>query len=230
MFSFTEKELQKVCQYVGLFDSGQIQSGLYKTKCVFAFSSLKPVYVCPVQHFSSPSWPIPQFLPGQRGLGVVLGFLSIQCLVCDCNCVHTRRVLYRRLWVQSEGFICRVLSPFLMSLIQSWRTSLHRSWQFSKELPTPKEFSPHSTVGKWKQKNLAVLWLILKLRNKYCDNKSNDHFAEGVMVGFNRAWESSTMSLQQFVTGNNILIFQKKNYILAIKKPGSESGSGSLLT
>jgi len=30
--------------------------GLYKTKRVFAFSSLITVYVCPIQHFLSPSW------------------------------------------------------------------------------------------------------------------------------------------------------------------------------
>jgi hypothetical protein len=55
MLPFTEEELLKVCQHVGLFDSGQMQSGLYKTKRVFAFSSLLPVYICTVQHFLSPS-------------------------------------------------------------------------------------------------------------------------------------------------------------------------------
>jgi len=53
-----------------------------------------PVYVCPVQDFSSPSWPVPQFLPRLRGQGVVLGFLSIQCLLCGCNCLIKKINLY----------------------------------------------------------------------------------------------------------------------------------------
>ena len=46
--------------YIGLFESGRIQSSLYITKHP-TFGSLFPVYVCPVQHFLSPTWPITQF-------------------------------------------------------------------------------------------------------------------------------------------------------------------------
>jgi len=77
MFPFTEKELLKVGQYIGLFDSGLIRSGLCKTKRSFAFSSLIPVYVCPVQHILWPYWSIPRFIPRLRGQGVVLGHLSL---------------------------------------------------------------------------------------------------------------------------------------------------------
>jgi len=64
-------------RYIDLFDSGLIQSVQSKTKHSFAFSSLVPVYGCPVQHFLSPSWPIPRFPPRLRGQGVVLGHLSL---------------------------------------------------------------------------------------------------------------------------------------------------------
>ena len=57
----------KVCQYIDLYDSGLIQSRLYTTNRCFAFSSLILVYVCPVPHFLSPSWPIPRFPPDYLG-------------------------------------------------------------------------------------------------------------------------------------------------------------------
>jgi len=65
--SLHRKKFQKECQFISLYDSGLILLGLWITKHLFAFSILIAVHVCPVQHFLSPSWPIPQFPPGYVG-------------------------------------------------------------------------------------------------------------------------------------------------------------------
>ena len=128
------------------------------------------------------------------------------------------------LFVSYDGFTPRQFTAFNRYILSSSVSAPNPCGSVLKWLPWIRirivNTDPDPGQSKWCPKRKQNL--------RFQVIKSNDHFAEGLMV-FTRGWESSINVFFKAISNRNFFLYilKKYSYILAIKKPGSESGSGA---